>query len=91
MEESKEKEPLMLNLLLVVLAAISLFAAVWTVITNWFKAGVDDLFLILTCLMLALLFVINPAIWAYEKGWLRNPLKRGDKAGAADEEKAAAR
>ena len=90
MEESKEKETLMLNLLLLLLAAISLFVAVWTVVKDWFKAGTDDLFMVLTCLMLALLFVINPMIWAYEKGWLRNPFKRGNKEEAADKEEAAA-
>ena len=94
MGESKEKEPMLLNLTLLLLAVISLAVAVWTVITNWFKAGTDDLFMVLTCLMLALLFAISPLIWAYENGWLRNPLKRSsdaDSEGAAEEEKAAAR
>jgi len=38
-----------------------LFAA-WDLITNWFRAGTDDLFLILTALMLAALFAISPAM-----------------------------
>ncbi len=90
MGESKEKETLILNLMLLALAGISLFVAVWTVMSNWFKAGTDDLFMVLTCLALALLFVINPMRWAYENGWLRNPLKRGDKEAAAEEEEKAA-
>ena len=95
MGESKEKEIVILNLVLLALAGISLFVAVWTVVSNWFKAGTDDLFMVLTCLMLALLFALNPMIWAYEKGWLRNPLKRSANAESEEkaekEEKAAAR
>lgn len=95
MEQSKQKEILLLNLSLAVLAVISLAVAVWTAVSNMLKAGTDDLFLILVALMLALLFAINPLIWAYENGYLRNPLKgRKDVAATAaakNEEKAAAR
>jgi cytochrome c oxidase subunit 4 len=43
------------------------------VAASQFKGGIDDLFLILVCLLLALLFAINPIIWAYNQGWISNP------------------
>lgn len=82
MPQSKERESLIINLVLLLLAVGSLAVAVWTLISGWMKAGTDDLFLILVSLLLALLFAINPLIWAYEKGWLRNPFKRASKAEA---------
>lgn len=95
MEQSKQKEILLLNLSLLLLAVICLVVAVWTAISNMLRAGTDDLFLILVALMLALLFAINPLVWAYENGYLRNPLKGRKEAGAGaaakNEEKAAAR
>lgn len=78
MVQSNEKEIARLNLVLAALAVITLGVAVWTVVTGLFKAGVDDLFLVLTCLLLSLVFGINPLIWAYNKGWLRNPFKSSD-------------
>ena len=74
MEQSKEKEATVVNLLLVALAVGTLAVAAWNAATSQFKGGTDDLFLILVCLLLALLFAINPLIWAYNKGWISNPL-----------------
>jgi cytochrome c oxidase subunit IV len=75
MEQSKQKEMLTLNLMLALLALGSLAVAGWTVATDWFRAGTDDLFLIVVCLLLALLFAINPLVWAYNQGWISNPFK----------------
>jgi cytochrome c oxidase subunit 4 len=80
MEQSKEKEQLIMNSILALLAVMSLAVAGWTVAVNQFKGGIDDLFLILVCLLGALLFAINPLIWAYNNGWISNPFA-GDKAG----------
>ncbi len=80
MRESNEKEIILLNLVLLVLALVCLFAAGWAAIGDTFKAGVDDLFLLLVALLLALLFIISPVMWVYQKGWLRNPFKKSDKA-----------
>ena len=74
MEQSKEKEITVINLLLAALAVGTLAVAGWDVASSRFKGGTDDLFLILVCLLLALLFAVNPLIWAYSKGWIRNPL-----------------
>ncbi|HWP43199.1 MAG TPA: cytochrome C oxidase subunit IV family protein [Blastocatellia bacterium] len=73
MELSKEKEQLILNGALALLALGSLALAGWTVASYQFKGGVDDLFVVLVFLLLALLFAINPLIWAYNKGWITNP------------------
>jgi cytochrome c oxidase subunit 4 len=80
MEQSKEKEQLIMNSILALLAVMSLAVAGWTVAVNQFKGGIDDLFLILVCLLGALLFAINPLIWAYNNGWISNPFA-GDQAG----------
>src|SRR5258705_10257073 len=74
MEQSKEKEATVINLLLAAMAVGTLAVAGWDLATSRFKGGTDDLFLILVCLLLALLFAINPLIWAYSKGWISNPL-----------------
>jgi len=78
MEQAKEKEATRLNLILGVLAVACLAVAGWDAATSRFKGGTDDLFLILTCLLLALIFAINPLMWAYSKGWIGNPFKSDD-------------
>jgi hypothetical protein len=92
MQQTNEKQTIVLNLVLILLSLGSLAVAALTAIENQFKGGTDDLFLILVCLLLALLFAINPLVWAASKGWLRNPLKRHKQAQAeqpAEKEKAA--
>ena len=74
MEQLKAKETTVINLLLAALAVGTLGVAGWDVATSRFKGGTDDLFLIMVCLLLALLFAINPLIWAYNNGWISNPL-----------------
>ena len=78
-----KKEIIFLNLLLILLSVGTLAFAAWSVISDQFKAGTDDLFLLFVCLLLALLFALSPIMWAYQSGLLRNPLKRK----AAQEEK----
>jgi|SRR5215472_7274221 len=84
MEDAKEvkKETKILNLVLTLLAVGAVAVAGWTALSDQFKAGTDDLFLVLVCLLLALLFAINPLIWAYHNGYLRNPLKVEAEAGS---------
>src|SRR5215469_7349906 len=84
-EQSKEKELKVLNVILLLLAVASLGVAVWDVTSDGFKAGTDDLFLILVCLLLALLFAINPLMWAHSKGLLRNPFALGEEEELAAE------
>jgi cytochrome c oxidase subunit IV len=88
MEQAKEKEFKRLNLLLAVLAAGCLAVAGWEVATSRFRGGTDDLFLIFTCLLLALVFAINPLIWAYSKGWIANPFRSEIDEGIAHAEAA---
>lgn len=73
MVESKAKEIKALNVVLLGLSALSIGAAVWTVASDRFKAGTDDVFLVLVCLMLALLFAVPPLMWAHANGMLKNP------------------
>lgn len=74
MEESKEKESKLLNGVLILLALGSLGVAGATA-GNFLKAGTDDLFLILVCLLLAVLFAVNPLLWAYRNGKIFQPLE----------------
>jgi len=73
MVESKAKEIKALNMVLLGLSALSVGAAVWAVASDRFKAGTDDVFLVLVCLMLALLFAVPPLMWAHANGILKNP------------------
>jgi cytochrome c oxidase subunit IV len=69
--KGKDKEIKVLNLILLGLAGICILAALWALASDGFKAGTDDLFLILTCLMLALLFALPVLLWARSTGMLR--------------------
>jgi cytochrome c oxidase subunit IV len=73
MEQTKEREPKLLNGILIFLAIASVGVAAVTA-KDLLKAGTDDLFLILTCLLLAVLFAVNPLLWAYRKGQIFQPL-----------------
>src|ERR1051325_4107305 len=73
MEQAKEREPKLLNGILIALAVVAVGVATLTA-RDFLKAGTDDLFLILTCLLLAVLFSVNPLIWAYRKGKIFQPL-----------------
>ncbi|MEK6407158.1 MAG: cytochrome C oxidase subunit IV family protein [Acidobacteriota bacterium] len=73
MVESKTREIKALNVVLLGLSALSIGAAVWAVASDRFKAGTDDVFLVLVCLMLALLFAVPPLMWAHANGMLKNP------------------
>jgi cytochrome c oxidase subunit IV len=73
MVDSKQREVTTLNMILMALAVLSLGVAVWDVFSDSFRAGTDDVFLVLVCLMLALLFAISPLMWAHANGWMKNP------------------
>ncbi|HSE36399.1 MAG TPA: cytochrome C oxidase subunit IV family protein [Blastocatellia bacterium] len=86
MVESNPKEIKAWNLVLLGLAVLSIGAAVVTVASDRFKAGTDDVFLVLVCLMLALLFAVPPLMWAHANGMLKNPFaEEADEGGAAME------
>jgi cytochrome c oxidase subunit IV len=83
--KGKEKEIKLLSLALMGLAALCVFVAVWAVIDSGLKAGTDDLFLILTALMLALLFAIPTFLWARSTGALHELFGVDDEPEAATE------
>lgn len=95
MPDSKERESLILNLVMLVLAVGAFAVAVWGLLTYELKSGIDDLFLVAVCLLLAFMFGVSPAMYAYSKGWVRNPFKRRGKEkpaeAAREEEKVPAR
>ena len=83
MVESNPKEIKAWNLVLLGLSVLSIVAAVATVAADRFKAGTDDVFLVLVCLMLALLFAVPPLMWAHANGMLKNPFADEAIAGEA--------
>src|SRR5712691_9600894 len=89
MVDSKQREVMTLNMVLLALAVLSLGVAVWDVFSDSFKAGTDDVFLVLVCLMLALLFAIPPLMWAHANGMLKNPFAEGALAEGGTEMEAA--
>jgi hypothetical protein len=70
MVDSKTKEIKALNVILLGLAGLAVAVAVWNVASDTFRGGTDDLFLVLVCLMLALLFALPPLMWAHANGIL---------------------
>jgi len=69
-------ESIMLNALCLVLALSALGVAVWAVLSGQlFETGIDGLFLVLVCLLLAVVFLLNP-LMAIRRGWLRELLKQ---------------
>jgi cytochrome c oxidase subunit 4 len=62
MLQTKEKEQKWMTRILLALAGVSLAVAGWTLMNYQLKAGTDDLFLVIVCLMFALLFAIGPAL-----------------------------
>src|SRR6185369_1390025 len=73
MVDSKEREIGTLNIVMLALAVLAVGVAAWNVISDGFRAGTDDLFLVLVCLMLALLFALPSLMWAKANGKLTNP------------------
>src|SRR5215510_12343574 len=70
----KGREVTLLNGTLALLAVVSVGLAAWTLVDNGLRAGVDDLFMILTCLTLAAIFSIGPLLYAKERGWILQPI-----------------
>ena len=86
MVDSKQREVVTLNVVLLGLAVLSLGVAVWDVFSDSFRAGTDDVFLVLVCLMLALMFAVSPLMWARANGLLKNPFAEPVAEGGAEME-----
>jgi len=88
MVDLKEREIGTLNIVMLALAFLVLGVAAWDVFSDSFRGGTDDLFLILVCLMLALLFALPPLMWAHANGMLKNPFADEALAGGIEMEAA---
>jgi len=78
-----KKESLILNAICLVFALGFLAVAGYSVVTGqMFRSGVDGLFLTLMCLLLALIFAINPLL-SLRRGELRGLIK-GPQASPAE-------
>lgn len=82
MEETKQKEIKTLNRIMLGMAGLCFLVAVYTVINDGLSGGTDDVFLILTALLLALLFAVPPLMAAKAQGKLTNPFALADEAEA---------
>ncbi len=70
MSDGTKREINVMNLLLLGSAGICVLVAVWAVFTGGFRAGTDDLFLVIVCLSLALLLATPSLLWARSTGRL---------------------
>jgi cytochrome c oxidase subunit IV len=82
MEQSKEKEEKEQKYLngFLILMALGALAYAGYAAKDMLKAGTDDLFLILLCLLMAVIFAINPLLWAYRNGKIFQPYDDEPKA-----------
>jgi len=64
------KEMVLINVISLVIAVGSLSLAVWAVVSDRFKGGIDDLFLVLAGALLAVLFSIPPMMMLKRSGVL---------------------
>jgi cytochrome c oxidase subunit 4 len=69
---------LIINLVQIGLAVVALGVAGWTVAVSQLRAGIDDLFIILVCLCVALMALIGPFMWARSTGMIDRLFKVED-------------
>ncbi len=62
------KEMVLIHVISLMIALGSLGLAIWTVVSDRFKGGIDDLFLVLAGMLLALLFSIPPILALKRRG-----------------------
>jgi|GEM_PF-871435 len=62
------KEMLLINVISLLIAVVSLGLAIWAMVSDRFKGGIDDLFLVLAGTLLALLFSIPPILTIKRSG-----------------------
>jgi hypothetical protein len=82
------KEGFVLNIISLVISLGSVGMAVWTLMSTQFRAGIDDLFLVLTCLFLAIVFAIGP-IQMVLRTWRLKKLGKGKSETPASAEQSA--
>jgi cytochrome c oxidase subunit IV len=85
MLQTKEKEHKWMNLVLLGLAGVSLAVAGWTLMNYQLKAGTDDIFLVIVCLLFALLFAAYPVLTFLKENAVEDEVEDAE---AAHEEKA---
>lgn len=69
LEKKGSRELVLLNLAQAALAVVALAVAAWTLGVSRLRAGIDDLFLVAVCLLVALMASINPVLWLYRTGF----------------------
>jgi cytochrome c oxidase subunit IV len=84
-----KKEAKVLNIICVAAVIILVGFAAFNAVTAGSFLSTDNLFLTTVCLMLALVFAVNPFITLYAAGKLPWPFKKADAAGAATSEEGA--
>lgn len=62
------KETVIMNAISLAIALVSLGLALWTAVSSRFRGGIDDLFLVLAGVLLALLFSIQPVLMLKRSG-----------------------
>ena len=86
--DKTKNEGMIVNVVCIIMALLFLAGVVYDITSDQFRGGVDDLFTIMVCLALALIFAFNPlfTIW---KGPIGEKI-RNRKANAKKDTKTAA-
>ena len=83
-----KQEGLIVNVICVIMVLLFLAGVVYDITSDQFRGGVDDLFTVLVCLTLALVFAINPlfTLWS---GPLGEKIRNRKAAGSKDQKTSA--
>lgn len=83
---SMKREATLLNLICVVLALVFVALAVLNALLSNSFLTTDNLFVTMVCMLMALMFVVNPLLYLRDEGKLPIPFMKGKalKAGATD-------
>ena len=79
--EHQVKETKLLNATLLLLAGLAVLVALWDVATSQFRGGTDDLFFVLSALLVGLLFATPPILFGVKSGWFHEKFVIDDETG----------
>ena len=72
-----KKELPLLNLICIIIAVGFLAAAVLNLISTGFEISTDNLFVTMVCMVMALVFIVNPLLYLKSEGRLPIPFVKG--------------
>ena len=77
--DKTKSEGMIVNVVCIIMALLFLAGVVYDITSDEFRGGVDDLFTIMVCLALALIFAFNP-LWTIWMGPIGDKVRNRNKA-----------